>query len=174
MDWYKDLLEEHKVILEVIDALKKFTVRMEAGGALPPKIMEDILDVIMNFADKCHHGKEENVLFPLLQKKPVKDKNMVSVLLKEHEQGRAFVRMMKNGKKDEVLKGAHGYWELLVKHIIKENRFFKECDALLSDEERKMLLDGFERIELEVMGEGKHEYYHKKAEEIAKKAKELG
>jgi hemerythrin-like domain-containing protein len=174
MDWFRIMLEEHMIVLETIDALKRCTLKMENGGKLPPGIMNDILDVITTFADKCHHGKEEDVLFPLLAKKPVKDKMMVDILLKEHVQGREYVKMMKSGKQEEIVKGAHGYTELLLKHIFKENRFFKECDALLTEKERKFLFDGFERIELEVMGKGKHEYYHKKAEEIAKKAKTIG
>ncbi len=171
MDWYMDMIGEHKIILEVVASLKKSASIMDQGEKLPPELIKDILDVIVNFADRCHHGKEENVLFPLLKKKPVNDKMMVDILLKEHEQARAYVKMMKSSMREEVLRGANGYTELLIKHIFKENKFFKECDALLSDKERESLLVGFEQIERDVMGEGRHEFYHKKADEIAKKAK---
>jgi hemerythrin-like domain-containing protein len=168
--WYDILLEEHRVILETVDSLKRYSSYLEKGGAPRKQMLDDMLDIIVNFADRCHHGKEEQALFPLVRNKPTRDRTMVDLLLLEHDEAREFVRMMKSAEHDAALRGAHGYTSLLIAHIAKENPYFRECDGLCTEKEREALFRGFERIEEEVMGQGKHEYYHKKAEEIRKAA----
>jgi hemerythrin-like domain-containing protein len=80
-------------------------------------------------ADKCHHGKEELILFPaLLATKAADAKATVDELLKEHEVGRAAVRQMSDGiagwEKPEARRlfaaAAHDYVDLLRRHIAKE------------------------------------------------------
>ncbi len=172
-EWYNAILEEHKVILETVDSLKRYSAYVEKGGAPQTALFGDILDIIVNFADRCHHGKEEKVLFPLIRNKPTKEKAMVDLLVLEHQQARGFVQGMKSGDHDGMLRAAHNYSSLLIAHIARENPYFRECDGFCNSDERKSLFEGFERVENEVMGPGKHEYYHKKAEDVRKAAMKL-
>lgn len=151
----KNLEADHVHILKLTDVMNAVT-RTEK-----PDIdhIENIIDIIRNFADGLHHAKEENQFFPALEKKGFSpDQGPVGVMLNEHREGRKFVKGIadnlddfKNGKK-EALKGIYmnmsGYAELLQSHILKENNIlFRMADNILSDQEQKDLLDKFESVE---------------------------
>jgi len=157
--WLQDMYYEHGVILRVVSALKRLPARIENENALPQAVLGDFLEVITNFADRCHHGKEEQTLFPLLGKKRPENRKMINTLLKEHAVGRDFVELMKSESKSKVIAGAVGYADMIPKHIRKETAFFLEAAPTLSKTEKDRLSEEFKRIEKKVIGEGKHEEY---------------
>jgi hemerythrin-like domain-containing protein len=56
---------------------------------------------------------------------------------------------------------AKGYVNLLRDHIYKEdNVLYPMADQNLSDNAQEELTKEFDRIEKEIIGEGKHEVYH--------------
>lgn len=63
------LYEEHKTIVSAIDLLK------EAGKLLPgdvekyEEITRALISFFRNYADKYHHFKEEDILFPEMGRK---------------------------------------------------------------------------------------------------------
>ena len=60
------------------------------------KHVDHLLEFFTVFVDKCHHGKEEELLFPALEQIGVeRDKGPIGVMLKEHQQGREYVQKMK-------------------------------------------------------------------------------
>jgi len=172
MDWYHVMLDEHLNILVLVNALKAYARKIEAGEEMPEWALPEMLELIKNFADKCHHGKEEIVLFPILDSEGEREKGLVKELLAEHEQGRGFVKGMSSGNKEEIIRNARAYVALLIMHIVKENKFFKESDAKLNAKEKEFLFEEFEKIEDEVIGEGNHEKYiervHKVSEAVLK------
>ena len=123
------------------------------------KHIEDIIDIIKNFADGLHHAKEENIFFSALEKKGFSlQKGPVAVMLNEHIQGRNFVKgitcnleIYKKGNKAAVTgiyQNMSGYADLLINHIAKENNIlFRMADNELSDIEQKNLLEQFESLE---------------------------
>ncbi|MEW5955035.1 MAG: hemerythrin domain-containing protein [Candidatus Micrarchaeota archaeon] len=167
MDWLDVMNEEHAVVLKLVAALRAYSRKLGAPQAVPDGALDEILFLTTNFSDKCHHAKEETVLFPLLRKKSLKDSKIIDVLLAEHEQGRAFVRAIKAG--DKVVENASGYCDLIPKHIAKENALFNEAQGLLSGEEKSGLFEGFEEIEERETGGGRHGEYAERVEEILKK-----
>jgi len=171
MDWYHVMLEEHLNIIVLVNALKAYARKLESGEKVPDQALSEMLDLIKNFADRCHHGKEERVLFPLLDSKG--DGLIVGELIAEHGQARAFVKGMASGNKEEIVTNARAYVALLIMHIIKENKFFKQGDAKLSDMEKDFLFKEFEKIEIEVIGKGMHDKYveriHKLSEAVLKR-----
>jgi hemerythrin-like domain-containing protein len=159
MDWYHVMLDEHLNILVLVNALKAYARKVEVGEEVPDTALPEILDLIRNFADRCHHGKEERALFPVLAGKGSEEKETVGKLLAEHEQGRALVKGMSSDEKEEIISNARGYVALLIPHIIKENKFFRECDGKLGVKEKERLFEEFEKIETEAIGPGMHERY---------------
>jgi len=157
MDWYHVMLDEHLNILVMVNTLKAYARKIESGEKVPDGALPEMLELIKNFADRCHHGKEERVLFPLLDNKG--DGQIVGELIAEHGQSRAFVKGMTSSNKEEVIKNARAYVVLLMMHIVKENKLFKEKDAKLSDREKDYLFEEFEKIEGEVIGKGMHDKY---------------
>lgn len=162
--------EDHRVIEKVVKVLTDSVEQLELGGDVSPEILEKAVDFVRTFADKCHHGKEETVLFPTLEAKGVPRDGPIGVMLQEHEMGRSFIRGLaeavgryKTGDvsaKNAVMENAQGYAQLLTDHIWKEdNILFRLAGDILSEADHAQLLQRFEQIELEKMGEGKHQEY---------------
>ncbi|MCE1272938.1 MAG: hemerythrin domain-containing protein, partial [Chlorobiales bacterium] len=61
-----DLMHEHEAILEAFQVLKGIVGRLDDGGSVAEGDISDILGFLKLFADGCHHGKEEQLLFPAL------------------------------------------------------------------------------------------------------------
>jgi hemerythrin-like domain-containing protein/uncharacterized protein (DUF2249 family) len=143
---------------------------------------EKLLDFFTNFTDKCHHGKEEGILFPALEEAGIpKEGGPIQVMLYEHEIGRNLLRQIKEYiqslkiKQDELYKERisqtiTNYVKLLEEHIQKENNvLFVMANIHLSEETQYELFDKFEEFEIKEIGRGKHEEYHKLIEEIKEK-----
>ncbi len=175
------LSSEHRIIEVVITCLERMTERANAEGRLDGPAASDAVEFIRGFADHCHHGKEEARLFPMMIEKGFPSEGgPVAVMKSEHEQGRAFVRGMSDsitgaaqgetGELENFTKHARGYAALLRNHIIKEdNILFPMADRTLSEEDQQKLLDQFEKVEAEEIGEGVHEKYMEIAHSLARK-----
>jgi len=88
-----DLIEEHGGIMLMLSIMKKVAEKLRAGEEVSKKHLDMILEFLVNFADKCHHGKEEDVLFPELFKNP-SNQELVTELIDEHKTGREYIKDM--------------------------------------------------------------------------------
>lgn len=175
------LTHEHRVIEVVLTSLERLVERSEQDGRLDQVDATQAVDIIRNFADRCHHGKEENHLFMALVEKGVpRDGGPVGHMLHEHELGRSYVRGMaenmaaaSEGKAEALVRfieNARNYIMLLRNHIQKEDRvLFPVADRMLDDSEQQQLLAAFEKVESEHMGSGTHDKYLKMAFSLADK-----
>ena len=173
------LKAEHRVIETVIDCLERMTAQAQQSGKLDKVSAEQAIDFIRQFADGCHHAKEEDRLFPAMEAKGMpRQGGPIGVMLTEHEHGRAFVRGMvehleKASTGDSAAlthfaQNALGYAGLLRQHIQKEDQIlFPMADRMMSADDESVLLTQFEQAEAEV-GEGTHERLLKIAESLAK------
>jgi hemerythrin-like domain-containing protein len=169
------LKEEHRVIEKVLDALERLANAAETSALAE---WDKVIDFARNFADKCHHLKEENLLFPALEERGIpREGGPIGMMLAEHEEGRGYVRAMAaavaSAGKDSVdnrqilRETAIAYIRLLRQHIQKEDEvLFQMADEVLSSEEQKTLLREFEEHELKEIGAGFHEKYLKIAQEL--------
>jgi len=168
----EELKEEHRTIKLALAVIVAMGRRLDAGEEVPPDHMAGLVDFIRNFADRCHHRKEEDLLFVEMAAAGIpREGGPVGVMLAEHEEGRDYVRGMagaavryKAGEKDAgaaFAADARAYADLLAQHIDKEdNVLYIMADRVLSAEQQKRLEDGFARVEEERMGPGQHEKYH--------------
>lgn len=172
------LKEEHRVIERVLSVLEKAVTRLERGEQLPKDLFPKVVEFIRGFADRCHHGKEEGSLFPLLERQGIpRQGGPIGVMLSEHEEGRRWVKVMddagtrysrgEEGAGRDLIEGARGYSQLLRAHIGKEDHvLFPIADRVLSETDQAGLLERFETVEQEEMGEGVHERYHHLVEDL--------
>ena len=168
----EELMNDHKAIKQVLAIMNKIADKIRAKQDFNVEHVEKIVDFIKVFADKCHHGKEENLLFPELVKAGFSyDSGPVGVMMAEHTEGRAYVAAMalaldayKSGNKnaaDALLENMLNYANLLVNHIHKEdNILFPMAERTLSVEIQNRLMLEFEKVEEEIIGHGVHEQYH--------------
>ncbi len=137
------LREEHQWILKVSGVLERILDREPDHGLDYPGI-EDCVSFIRLFADACHHGQEEGLLFPELQARGMpRDSGPLAVMLQEHEMGRSFASHMRkalpgarDGKAESrqiLVNAARGYIRLIRGHINKEdNVLFNFADQLVT------------------------------------------
>lgn len=174
----KQLKEEHKAVKQALKILDKICKKLSKGEKVDPKHLDNLLDFLRTFVDKCHHGKEEGVLFPAMEKAGVPNEDgPIGMMLIEHDMGRGFIRGMaegieKYGKGEvkaakEIVKNTRDYTVLLNDHIDKEdNILYMIADMHLPPDDQKDLLKEFDKIEEEKVGEGKHEQFHKMLNEL--------
>jgi hemerythrin-like domain-containing protein len=169
------LMEEHRVIEQVLNCLEKLADRCAAGGKLDRASVLEALDFFRHFADRCHHGKEEGCFFPLLEARGwARQGGPTGVMLHEHEEGRRLIAAMAEAvEKDahrEFVRHARAYIELLREHIRKEDRcLFPMAAEVLGDVEADALARSFESVESADMGEGTHEHYLQLANDLARR-----
>ncbi len=68
----QDLGIEHGGIMLMLKVMEKVAEKLQNQGEVRKEHLEKIIEFIKNFADKCHHAKEEYILFPELIKKTIK------------------------------------------------------------------------------------------------------
>ena len=89
------LRKEHDAILKMIEATEITAARLERGEKVPDSLLAGLIEFFKLFADRCHHGKEEEIFFPrLVEKGMPRDGGPVGVMLQEHEMGRELIRRM--------------------------------------------------------------------------------
>ncbi len=175
------LSSEHRIIEIVLSCLERITEEALSKGRLERESAEQALDFIRNFADGCHHYKEEKLLFVALTEKGMPQHGgPVGQMLHEHEEGRQFVAGMARNIEAastgdsisvrEFAQNAGGYIQLLRAHILKEDGIlFRMAERIFDDDDCARLLQSFSETEIHHMGEGTHARYMGLAANLAKK-----
>ncbi len=174
----EELKQEHQGILLMLRILDKVAANLESGEKGDLEHLEQIVEFFRVFADRCHHGKEEDLLFPAMEKRGIpKEGGPIGVMLMDHEEGRGYIRGMANAlvkhkagdstALKEFAWNARGYIDLLTQHISKEDQvLFPMGQRALPQDVQTDLARGFEKIEVERIGEGTHEKFHKLLEKL--------
>jgi len=169
----RDLKEEHGGIKVMLEILGNVCDRLDVGQSVDPKHLEEILEFLKVFVDKCHHAKEEDHLFPAMERVGVpKEGGPIGAMLHDHRAGRDLIRAMgeavpgvNRGDGPAVgrfVRNARGYRELLLTHIDKEdNVLYPMAEDRLPAEADGALAAAFEAVEEERVGHGKHEEFHR-------------
>jgi hemerythrin-like domain-containing protein len=168
----EELMKEHRGIELMLRVLGVLSVRGKAGEPLNIADLDGIVEFLTVFADKCHHGKEEEHLFPALEAVGIPGQGgPIGVMLAEHVEGRSIIRRLvaavaeyKEGKSGAAVKialAAKDYEGLLSQHIYKEdNILYPMAQGRISDENDTALVEAFEALERDRIGPGKHEAFH--------------
>ena len=173
------LLQEHATILAVLDAAEREVAAVAGGGPVREPFWRRYLDFLGNYADRCHHGKEEDVLFAELEQQlPAwRLSGPTRCMRDEHDEmrrGRHRVAELLTGDDAPALCGAvrEGIDELRL-HIGKENEvLFPMARAALDAVAIGRLRAGFARIEHVDMGPGAHQRFEALARALAEEAGE--
>lgn len=176
----EELRAEHEGILVMLRILERVSGQLTSPGSVELKHLDQILDFLRVFVDRCHHGKEEDILFPALERTGIPRRGgPIGVMLSEHEAGRGHIRDM-----GEALDGLHKgldaaaprftgasarYIELLKHHIEKENNvLFPMADRILPEQEQVRISEELDKLEKERIGEGRHEAFHRLMDDLAR------
>jgi hemerythrin-like domain-containing protein len=201
------LMKEHRLIERIIPLLTKEVVRLRKGrpepfdvahgpepveglvegrlskgGEVNAELIVSVVSFFRTYADRCHHGKEEDILFRALASKPMSDEHRRTMdrLTEEHVLARALVgRLMLD--QDRCVKGDKAAMaamrqdiqelaDLYPKHIgLEEKSFFLPCMDYFSAIEQAEMLRAFTEFDAKIV----HEQYRTMIEDLeaAQKAK---
>lgn len=176
------LMDEHRIIERVLNALEAAVARLQQGGEVRPAFFINVALFSKVFADGCHHHKEEGVLFKAFSEAgmPVEG-GPIGVMLSEHEQGRAFTRELRDAAekweagdgsaREVVIQNAIGYAALLRQHIQKEDHIlFPMAQYAIPAAKQGKVNEDFEQIVGEENEKGLHEKYLALAEVLEKES----
>ena len=176
------LMQEHRVIEGVLDALETAANRLERGESVRPRFFIDAAEFIRDFADGCHHRKEEGVLFgAMVDAGAPAEGGAIEMMLEEHEDGRRYTRAMRDAAvrlergegaaRGDIIANAKRYVALLREHIVKEDEMlFPMAAELIPPSREEDLLERFERLEADDAGPGAHARLVALASELAREA----
>ena len=173
------LMQEHRLIERMISRMRKELLTMKSTNEVNSKFIDVAVDFIWVYADRCHHGKEEGVLFRELGSKPMSSEHAVMMreLIEEHVYARRTTGNLVTAK-DRYVKGddeaRSGVWKLLndlvefyPKHIEKEDKkFFYPSMNFFSGQEQEAMLNEFWDFDRKIV----HEHYAKVLDELEKNA----
>jgi hemerythrin-like domain-containing protein len=147
---------EHRLIERMISVIKGALTQIEMTHKADPVFIDTAVDFIRMYADRTHHGKEENILFRDLSKRPLsaEDKRIMNELIEEHVFGRQTTKALveantkyRNGVESalaDITSKLRTLVEFYPKHIEKEdNVFFPASRAYVTDEEDQAMLAAF-------------------------------
>jgi hemerythrin-like domain-containing protein len=173
------LSNEHRVIEQVLNCLAKMADQTQQSAQIEARSAEQAIEFFRNFADRCHHGKEESHFFPAVEAKGLpRDGGPTGVMLHEHELGRLHVTGMSESvaaseagdpaAAQRFVEHARAFITLLREHIHKEDHcLFQMADQVFTAADQERLLEAFARVESEDIGTGVHERYLQMAHELA-------
>jgi len=165
------LVDEHRVIERVLNSLEASINHLEKGGDVRPEFFLSTTDFIRNFADGCHHAKEEGVLFTHMTDQGFTLQGCpLGVMLAEHECGRQYNRALIKAAEDmqagdmsgvrRAIMSSRSYIALLRQHIYKEDHIlFPMAEEVIPQDAHDSLWQEFEHVERTELGEGVHEKY---------------
>lgn len=172
------LMTEHRLIEQILGSLETFVDRMDSGDGVERAHVAQYADFLRNFADKCHHGKEEDRLFVRMTEFGFpREYGPIAVMLAEHAESREHVKALAEvgaahgpltpEERLAVSRHALAYIPLLRAHIQKEdNILYPMALQAIPARELDALAQSFEEFETKEMGEGTHEKFHALAESL--------
>jgi len=147
------LMVEHRLIERMLSVIKDALVQIESSHRVDPVFVDTAVDFIRIYADRTHHGKEEEILFRDLNKRPLsaEDRRVMNELIEDHVFGRKITKALvdansryRNGDDialAEIAEKLQTLVEFYPKHIEKEDKvFFPAVRAYLTDSEDQAML----------------------------------
>ncbi len=132
MDAIETMMNEHRAIERVLDALVAFAEEVQRKGATDKEELVRFVTFVREYADAGHHGKEEDILFrAMVEHGFPRSGGPIAVMLQEHDQGRGLVGILKaraeqagpwsDDDRQEIVQVASGFSRMLHAHIHKED-----------------------------------------------------
>ena len=150
------LMIEHRLIERMLEIIQRVLTKIETQNEIDPLFVDTAVDFIKVYADRTHHGKEEDILFRELDNKPMneKDRQIMNALIEEHVFGRQTTKALveaniryRNGDNTalaEISANLRTLTEFYPRHIEKEDKvFFPLTRGYFTDEEDQAILEEF-------------------------------
>ncbi|MFQ5549147.1 MAG: hemerythrin domain-containing protein [Woeseia sp.] len=179
------LEDEHRLIERVLDCLEEAAGRLDSGEVVSPDFFLEAAEFIAGFADRCHHAKEEDILFVAMTARDMpRDSGPVAVMLHEHEQGRRYTAGFRDaaermkagnaGAARDVVRNVFDYVGLLREHINKEDQvLYPMAGRIIPESEMQEVAEAIRRIVTEDEQSGRSARYRALADKLAEYVRSL-
>lgn len=150
------LMIEHRLIEQMLNVIRRELERVVQTQSIDPYFVDTVVDFIHVYADRTHHGKEEDILFRDLRKKNLsdKDRELMDELIEDHLFGRNTTKAMVEANMryrkgdmaslQQVMACLKTLIDFYPKHIKKEDDvFFLASRSYFSEEEDQAMLAEF-------------------------------
>lgn len=173
------LMGEHRVIEKVLAALQAHAAELAGGRRFERDRVRDFADFFRHYADACHHGKEEDLLFKRMTEFGFPaEEGPIAVMLYEHRLGRQHVAVLRaigdaSGtatalEQAEFARHVGDYVPLLRDHIHKEDEIlYPMALELLPPAELDRLAEEYEAFQAKVVGPAAYAEMQRLAERLA-------
>ncbi|SFH60136.1 Hemerythrin-like domain-containing protein [Tindallia magadiensis] len=176
------MVDEHVNIRRMLAVLRNFSYELMNNPDTDVSDVPKMIDFVRQYADKHHHGKEEDLLFNRMEENlgSAAQKLVRHGMLVEHDLGRLHIKLLEEAVEDfkagndearlDIIGNAIAYTQLLDRHISKEddmvypfawNHFDKDMIHKINEESNQ-----FEAIAAQ---EGTQNYYLRLVENLEKK-----
>jgi hemerythrin-like domain-containing protein len=172
------LMIEHRLIERMLSVIRKTLSETEARHKIDPVFVDTAVDFIQVYADRTHHGKEEDILFRALKNKQLtaEDRQIMEELIEEHVFGRQTTKALveantryRNGDPTALADIAANLQTLTAfypKHIEKEDKvFFPSSRDYFTDDEDQAMLAAFREFDRSMI----HEKYELLVDQFEKR-----
>ncbi len=169
------LMIEHRLIERMLSVIKDALLQIEVTHKTDPVFVDTAVDFVRIYADRTHHGKEEDILFRELSKRSLstEDKHVMKELIEDHIFGRQTTKALVEAntryrKGDEsaladIASSLQTLVEFYPKHIEKEDKiFFPASRRYFTDQEDQAMLAEFWEFDRKMI----HEKYKSVVEEL--------
>ncbi len=164
------LMTEHRLIEKMLNVIRKEEADIRSTKTVDPVFIDTAVDFVRTYADRTHHGKEEDILFRDLEKKKMSDQDEAAMreLIEEHKFARKTVAGLIEAKMsyvegdrsaiDAILEKLGILMEFYPSHILKEDRvFFPNTEKYFTADELDAMLDEFREFDVRMI----HEKYRR-------------
>lgn len=160
------LMIEHRLIERMLSVIRNALSEIETRHKVDPVFVDTAVDFIRVYADRTHHGKEEDILFRELKNKQLtaEDRKTMEELMEEHVFGRQTTKALveantryRNGDQSalaDIAANLQTLTEFYPKHIEKEDKvFFPSSRTYFTDEEDQAMLSAFREFDRNMIHE---------------------
>lgn len=160
------LMIEHRLIERMLVIIQERLTQAVKTRKIDPLFVETAVDFLRTYADRTHHGKEEDILFRDLEKKGLSeaDRRVMDELIAEHAFARRTTKELveantryRNGDSaalEDIARCLHTLVDFYPRHIEKEDKvFFPASRAYFSEAEDQAMLAEFWAFDREMIHE---------------------
>lgn len=182
MESIEIMVKEHENIRRILKVTRNVCYRLMTKGDYDLNDFPRIIDFIRTYADKHHHGKEEDILFKTMKSEleALAKSGAITGMYIEHDQGRLFILNLEKALKEfengndqarmDIIANAIAYTDLLDRHIQKENTaLYKFAERMLSRESKAFINKESKKVEDLASDSGLQDKYISLLEELEDK-----
>ncbi len=182
MESLRIMVDEHTNIRRMLKVVRNVCYRVMTNGEYDLEDFPRIIDFIRIYADKHHHGKEEDVLFETMNRslENIAKSGAITGMYIEHDLGRLYMANLEKGLEKyksgddtarlDIIGNAIGYTDLLDRHIEKENTaLYKLAERMLDDKNKSFVEEECNKVEEKATEQGIQTKYIELVEELEEK-----